>query len=83
MLGRATVTLPPLDAAPLPDCLALFGGFFADMEGEGDEEDAAPFVCMPAGMGRLGFGCGGMTGGGIGVVVGAIATVEGQGGCVR
>lgn len=80
MLGRATVTFPPLGAAPLLDCLALLGAFFADMEGEGDEDEAAaPFVCMPEGMGRLGFGYGGMTGGGIGVVVGAIATRQSTG----
>lgn len=74
LFGLATVTVPPL-VAPFADCLALLGGFFADMEGEGEDEDARPFVCMPAGTGRLVLGCGGMTGGGMGVVLGAIATV--------
>lgn len=78
LFGRATVTVPPFVAAAFADCLALLGGFFADMEGEGEEEDARPFVCMPAGTGRLVLGCGGMTGGGIGVVLGAIATVGGR-----
>lgn len=78
MFGRATVTVPPLEAATLTDCLALLGGFFADMRGDGDEEEARPFVWMPAGTGRLGFGCGGMMGGGMGVVVGAIVADGGQ-----
>lgn len=78
LFGRATVTVPPFVAAAFADCLALLGGFFADMEGDGEEDEARPFVCIPAGMGRLVFGCGGMTGGGIGVVLGAIATVDGR-----
>lgn len=72
--GRATVTVPPLAMAELEACLALLGGFLADMDGEGEEEAAVPFVCMPAGI-RFVLGCGGSTGGGIGVVLGAIATV--------
>lgn len=35
-----------------------------------------PLVWMPVGMGRLVFGCGGMMGGGMGVVLGAMAAVE-------
>lgn len=72
--GRATVTVPPFVEAEFGACLALLGGFFADMEGEGEDEDGAPFVWMPAGIGRFVFGWGGMTGGGIGVVLGAMAT---------
>lgn len=72
--GRATVTVPPFAMAVFEACLALLGGFFADMDGEGEEEEAAPFVCMPVGN-RFVLGCGGRTGGGMGVVLGAIATV--------
>lgn len=42
--GRATVTVPPFAEAELGAYLALLGGFFADMEGEGEDEDGAPFV---------------------------------------
>lgn len=81
LVARATVTVPPLAAtlaaAAFAECFALCGGFFADMDGEGEEEDPMPFVCMPGGMGRFVFGCGGMTGGGIGVVLGAISTANG------
>lgn len=54
----------------------LLGGFFADIEGEGEVDDMTPLVCMPAGTGRFVLGCGGMIGGGMGVVleVGAMAT---------
>lgn len=69
------MTVPPLAVADFAECFALLGGFFADMEGEGEEEGAIPFVWMPAGMGRFVLGCGGMTGGGMGVVLGAMATV--------
>lgn len=72
--GRATVTVPPFAEAELGACFALLGGFFADMEGEGEDEAAAPFVWMPAGIGRFVLGWGGMTGGGMGVVLGAMAT---------
>lgn len=72
--GRATVTVPPIVEAELRACLALLGGFFADMEGEGEDEGGAPFVWMPAGIGRFVFGWGGMMGGGMGVVLGAMAT---------
>jgi hypothetical protein len=35
-------------------CLELVGGFFADMEGEGDEfDEAMPLVWMPGGTGRF------------------------------
>lgn len=68
------MTVPPFVMAELGACLALLGGFLADMDGEGEEEEAAPFVCMPVGI-RLVLGCGGRTGGGMGVVLGAIATV--------
>lgn len=68
------MTVPPLEVADFAECLALLGGFFADMEGDGDEEGAMPFVWMPAGMGRFVLGCGGMTGGGMGVVLGAMTT---------
>lgn len=35
-------------------CLALFGGFFADIDGDGDEfDDVTPLVWMPGGTGRL------------------------------
>lgn len=47
LAGRATVTVPPLAMAELDTCLALLGVFLADMDGEGDEEGGAPFVCMP------------------------------------
>lgn len=50
------MTVPPFVEAELGACLALLGGFFADMEGEGDVEDRMPFVCMPAGIGRFVFG---------------------------
>lgn len=66
------MTVPPL--ADLAECFALLGGFFADMEGEGEEEVMMPLVWMPAGMGRFVLGCGGMMGGGMGVVLGAMAT---------
>lgn len=72
--GRATVTVPPFVEAELGACLALLGGFFADMEGEGEDEEGAPFVWMPAGIGRFVFEWVGMTGGGMGVVLGAMAT---------
>lgn len=72
--GRATVTVPPFAEAELGACFALLGGFLADMEGEGEDEAAAPFVWMPAGIGRFVLGWGGMTGGGMGVVLGAMAT---------
>lgn len=72
--GRATVTVPAFVMAELEACLALLGGFLADMDGEGEVEEAVPFVCMPGGI-RFVLGCGGRTGGGIGVVLGAIATV--------
>lgn len=72
--GRATVTVPPFAEAELGACLALLGGFFADIDGEGDDEDGAPFVWMPAGIWRFVLGWGGMTGGGMGVVLGAMAT---------
>lgn len=72
-VGRATVTVPPL--ADLAECFALLGGFFADMDGEGDEVLARPLVWIPAGVGRFVLGCGGMMGGGMGVVLGAMATV--------
>lgn len=75
LFGRATVTVPPFAAALFANALALLGAFLADMDGDGDDEDARPFVWMPAGTGRLVLGCGGMTGGGMGVVLGAIATV--------
>lgn len=68
------MTVPPLVMAELDACLALLGVFLVDMDGEGDEEGGAPFVCMPGGI-RFVLGCGGRTGGGIGVVLGAIATV--------
>ena len=66
------MTVPPFAMAELGPCFALLGGFLADMDGEGEDEEAAPFVCMPVGN-RFVFGCGGSTGGGIGVVLGAIA----------
>lgn len=72
---RATVTLPPFVAEAFADCLALLGGFFADRDGEGEVDGITPFVCIPAGIGRFGLGCGGIMGGGIGVVLGAMATV--------
>lgn len=76
---RATVTVPPLvilEDVTLADCLALLGGFFADMDGDGEEEAARPFVWIPEGMGRFVLGCGGITGGGIGVVLGAMMTAS-------
>lgn len=69
------MTVPPLAAAAFAECLALLGGFFADMEGDGDEDDMTPFVCIPAGMGRFVLGYGGITGGGMGVVLGAMVTM--------
>lgn len=74
------MTVPPLEVADFAECLALLGGFFADMEGDGDEEGAMPFVWMPAGMGRFVLGCGGMTGGGMGVVLGAMTIFGNKGG---
>jgi hypothetical protein len=68
------VTVPPFAEAEFGACLALLGGFFADMDGEGEDEDSVPLVWMPAGMGRFVLGWGGMTGGGMGVVLGAMAT---------
>lgn len=76
-VGRAAVIVPPLavlEDVALADCFALFGGFFADMDGDGDEEIARPLVWIPAGIGRFVLGCGGMIGGGIGVVLGAMVT---------
>lgn len=75
---RATVTVPPLVEAFFVDCLALLGGFFADIEGEGEVDGMMPLVWMPAGTGRFVLGCGGMIGGGMGVVLdaGAITTIQ-------
>jgi hypothetical protein len=44
-----------LSLAECGGCLALGGGFFADIDGDGDDfEDAiAPFVWMPGGTGRF------------------------------
>lgn len=72
------MTEPPLVATAFAACLALFGGFLADMEGEGEVDVARPFVWMPGGTGRLVFGCGGMMGGGMGVVLGAMAAACGK-----
>lgn len=68
------MTVPPFAEAELGACLALLGGFLADIDGEGEDEGGAPFVWMPAGIWRFVLGCGGMTGGGMGVVLGAMAT---------
>ena len=63
-------------AAAPPLIPAEFGGFFAVIEGEGDDVDGAvaPFVCMPGGGARLILDERlGITGGGIAVTTGAIS----------
>lgn len=54
-MGR---TVDAVTARSLAECGGCFtlGGFFADIDGEGDDFDeaaAAPFVWIPGGTGRL------------------------------
>jgi hypothetical protein len=58
--GRAEGGFVPFGVADVGGgCFALGGGFFADMDGEGDDlDELTPFVWIPGGIGRLIFGVG-------------------------
>lgn len=75
--GRGTWLPAPLGAGPeLEADLALFGAFFADIEGDGDGDGRAgpaPLVWMPGGTGRLALPAG--TAVGAAVATGPIAWV--------
>ena len=64
--GRTVQAVMVRSLAEVGVCLAaLVGGFFADIEGDGDDVPAGaeePLVCMPGGMGRFVFGVGMGTG---------------------
>lgn len=57
LMGRTVDAVIARSLAECGGCFALEGGFFADIDGEGEdfEEDMTPLVWIPGGMGRLAF----------------------------
>jgi hypothetical protein len=55
LTGRTVDAVMALSLAECGGCFALGGGFFADIDGDGDdfEEIMAPFVWIPGGIGRF------------------------------